>query len=207
MKIYTAAPGTLSPEKLQQIYEFRYQIYVAELEFQDSHADHERKIVTDAFDPVAYHFYAEEERPSGNAEIVGAGRFNALKDYCDDKTAEVYQLESLTPDYRETCLISSFMMVGPEHRGGTLPMEIAIAQLKAAKKLDADWCLVSCHLERKGFFLRIGFEEFVPECVHPDFGRVALMKLDLRAAMIPDVNAPNPTKAALQKKRASMAAE
>ncbi|MEO1013894.1 MAG: hypothetical protein AAFX08_01770 [Pseudomonadota bacterium] len=213
MKINIAAPGELSSDKLRQIFEFRYRIYIDELGFRDSHADHESKIISDDLDPKAYHFYAEREQADGASgadgasEIVGVGRFNVLRDYCNDETVELFQLKSLTSDYLETCLVSTMIMVTPDHRGGTLPMEIAIAQLKAAQTLDVDWCVISCHFERKGFFQRIGFEEFVPESTHPDFGRIALMKLNLRTAITPDVNAPNPDKEALLKKRASLAAE
>jgi len=164
-----------SPEELDAIYRFRYAVYVEEMKRKQAYADHVKKLIADPLDKGA-HVLAAFDR---EGKVIGTLRTNLLRESDIGHYRELYGLDRLSAEESKSTSISTRLMVAPEFRDGTLPVEMAkaLCTFSIDQGITADFA--DCNLPVLGFFLGLGYQIFRP-CVHsPEYGEVSVVRLDL----------------------------
>jgi len=97
-------------EEKQRIFRFRYKIYVEEMN-RPTHADHDKRIITDFMDETGYLFYTPLE-----GDLIATARVNFLKDGPIEFEGE-YKLQKI-PTYKDAISTTTKLMISPEYRNG-----------------------------------------------------------------------------------------
>jgi predicted GNAT family N-acyltransferase len=94
------------PDELEELYRFRYAIYVEEMNRVQHDADHERKIITDALDKNAFNLIASKTNG-----LVGTVRMNFLNKGSFAYYYDFYRIgeqAGVTPD--NVCIVTRLMI-------------------------------------------------------------------------------------------------
>jgi hypothetical protein len=161
------------PQELEEIYSFRYSIYVEEMGRIQLYADRENKRICEPLDNNCSLFAAYD-----NGEIVGTIRTNFSRDSDLDYYANFYQMNRVGQYHPNHTSITTKLMIAPKYRKGTLAVRLAsIAYANARKaRIRYDFIDVDPHLV--DFFTRLGYR-FHRRGSHPEYGNVTVMIADL----------------------------
>ncbi len=163
-------PGEDAPD----IYKFRYKIYEGEMQRNDQYADHEKKTIKDPFDDYAYNIGAFKD-----GKITGTARIN----FCADGNCGFYrdflELETAGASYPQNVAFSSRLMVVKSERRRLLPLMLSAECFNIALARRAAWSFLDCNQHLVSFYERMCFEVQNPSKLHPCFGDVAVMRVDL----------------------------
>ncbi len=161
-------------EDAGDIYAFRYNIYENEMNRNDQYSDHRKKIIKDRLDDFAYNIAALKD-----GEIVGAVRVNFAGDGDPGFYRDFYELESVGEDYPDKVSYSTRLMVHRNERGRLLPVLLSAECFKLAIARHMRWGFCDCNQHLVPFFQSLCFEAVNPNKNHPNFGDVAIMRVDL----------------------------
>jgi hypothetical protein len=161
------------PQECEEVYSFRYSIYVEEMERVQLYADRENKRICEPLDDNCSLFAAYE-----NGEIIGTIRTNFSRDSDLDYYADFYQMNRVGQYHPNNTSITTKLMIAPKYRKGTLAVRLAsIAYANARKaRIRYDFIDVDPHLV--DFFTRLGYR-FHRRGSHPEYGNVTIMIADL----------------------------
>jgi predicted GNAT family N-acyltransferase len=167
LKIHLAT----DPEELEAIYRLRYRVYVEEMQFLGSVADHERRRVKDEDDAHGQVFAATLD-----GKLVGSIRMNFGADapFSPDHLT-TYRLDRFrdeVPD--ERMCIGSRLLVEPEHRGGTIPVKIIGASLRHQRERGVDLTFGECQPHLLNLYRNLGFRSY-GQTNHPQVGVLVLL--------------------------------
>jgi predicted GNAT family N-acyltransferase len=142
-----------TPQELDRIYRFRYQVYVEHMGY--SFPKEDGPVIIDPFDETAVNFYLEKDN-----EIVGTVRVNICDlDKVDEEFQQAWAVWKLKEKYTEI-LYSSKLIIHPDHRTFdhlTLLCETADAYCRENKmKLN----LAECRRELLPLYKFMGFKEY-----------------------------------------------
>ena len=156
------------------IYRLRYRVYVEEMHRPQKDADHDSRIITDALDSFGLLFGAWRHEV-----CIGTMRVNLLREGDIGAYREMYGLQSLTPDEIERSSITTRLMVmpGARRRGVSVALACAAAALSADVGIDYDY--IDCNEHLVDFFRHLGYLPHRTDLVHPEYGAVTVMKVDL----------------------------
>jgi GNAT superfamily N-acetyltransferase len=163
------------PEELEAIYRLRYRVYVEEMQFLGSVADHERKRLTDEDDAHGQVFAATLD-----GKVVGSIRINCGADapFSPDHLA-TYRLDrfrAVIPDER-MCIGSRFL-VDPAHRRGTIPVRIIGTSLRHQRERGVDLAIGECQPHLLNLYQTLGFRSY-GQTNHPQVGVLVLLVMPL----------------------------
>jgi hypothetical protein len=161
-------------EELEEIYRFRFAVYVEEMHRPQKYADHARKRIWDPLDSRGYVLGAWE-----NDELVGTVRINFLAETDIGDYYEMYAFEEIPPFERSHSSITTRLMIHPRYRKGTLAIRIARALYRFGLERGILTDLIDCNAHLVRFFTGLGYQPHRTDLVHPEYGAVSVLKLSL----------------------------
>ena len=138
------------------IFEFRYQVYIEEMGKPYSHADHERKQLSDPLDDKATLLYSARE-----GQIVATLRINWGKDTtalsgfaksCNLATFQCFPSTSFS--------FSSRLMVHKDHRYSALAAGLSATAYQLGRERGVQFNFAHCAPRLVGLFERMGFRQY-----------------------------------------------
>jgi hypothetical protein len=157
-------------EERQNIYRFRYNVYVEEMGKQLQTVDHENKTIKDELDDQSILLYA-----CVNEKVVGTIRLTVgiIEEFPPD-LVEVFSMEKFRSFYidREDkrLAFSSKVMVALEYRGSaaTYLLTARLYEIAREQGLQFTFCGGAPHMIP--LYEQIGFQRFLPNFVVPEYG-------------------------------------
>ena len=175
MRIEIISPQDFTSKTADKVYRFRYENFVVGAHMPDSYADHDRHMLYDPLDAMGHQVIAFDT----DNKVIGVVRINTVAAGLSDDIVALHQLSELDPRFATRCAISSRLVVDPAYRNTTMPANLAVGGLKVMRRHGCSWCVICCDPQNVPFFNKLGFERFVDEIQHPDFGASALMKYNV----------------------------
>jgi hypothetical protein len=164
---------TLTAEK-QEIYRFRYRIYVEELQRPQHYADHSQKTVIEPLDTSGYLLAAYDAK----GDIVGTVRINYVRDGNLSYYPQLYRLNVTDKNFSDTSITTKFMVSAKYRKSSQLAKLMVLECYKRAVITDGikvDIIDVNDGLIK--FFQHLGYR--LQDVInHPEYGAVNLMRLD-----------------------------
>ncbi len=157
---------TTDVKRKEQIYRFRYEVYIEELGKSFEEADDEKRWLKDDLDETAILFYVESE-----GKIIASSRMNHGKTTCfSEKWKKLYRLDKFSNYDMENISLSSRIMVANEWRGslalGSMLSEIYLYARREGVKFD--FCNCSPFLLE--FYEHLGYRRYIEGFVDEDTG-------------------------------------
>lgn len=170
--IRIAQPATAAERTA--LHRFRYDVYVTEMHRVQLHADHARRSITDPLDATGIDLVAWL-----GAQVVGCVRLNLARDGRLGDYVQFYAMHEASPLHPLHSAIVTRLMVAPAYRNSPLPAQLCAAVYDLALRLDVRVGYIDCNTHLRKFFRRLGFIAHVPERMHPEYGCVQPMRLDM----------------------------
>ncbi len=156
-----------------EIFRLRYEIYVEELSRPQAYACHDSRTIFDPLDENAYHCVA-----SRDGEIIGCLRLNLLREGSVQPYFDFYELHRLSFDQQRFASICTRNMVRRQFRKTTVAVKMMNAIYEYALGHGVRTNFMDVNEPLVGLFNRLGYDRLF-EKMHPDYGLVTVMKLDL----------------------------
>ena len=166
-------------EEREAVFNLRYRIYVLERGCAQKYADHTHQRIEEPQDPPA---------GTGSLEtgvILGAFSQNELLG-----TLRINQVEALGQEYATWYGLSHFRLknkhkptattkfcIEPRSRGTRAALYLVSAAFEYALRRGSVISFLDCNPPLYRMFLKMGFRQAVPDCEHPEYGRVHPMYL------------------------------
>lgn len=163
----------LTDKAREDVYSFRYRIYVEEMKRLQMYADHLKKQVREPLD-VSGHLLAAYD---SNDRTIGTVRFNVGVDQHFGIYNDLYRLRSFSPFFPERVSITTKLMVSPHFRGTSLALSLAMSCYTRGLELGTCFDFIDCNPPLVGFFERLGYRQMVAPVEHPEFGTVVPLVL------------------------------
>jgi len=157
----------------EDVYCFRYRVYVEEMNRFQMYADHLKKQVCEPLDVSGYILAAYDS----NDQIVGTVRFNVGVDQGFGIYTDLYRLPSFSPFFPENVSITTKLMILPEFRRTSLALRLATACYTRGLELGTCFDFIDCNSPLVGFFEHLGYRQTVEPIEHPEYGRVVPLVL------------------------------
>lgn len=165
----------VEPGIREDVFRFRYDVYVREMGRTQKDADHDRGRIEDALDSDAVLLAARHAITHGVAGTVRAnlagGRHLGLYE-------DVYGLWRLSGAERRVASITTRMMIERRLRKSPLALNLALALFERGLDRGVEIDFIDCNDHLVAFFEHLGYRRVGP-IGHPDYGRVTLMRLDV----------------------------
>ncbi len=157
-----------------QVYRFRYQVYVEEMQRVQTYANHDAKTIIEPFDRRAHILAAFE-----GSEIVGTIRANFARESDLGYYTEFYDMRRLGTAFPGSASITTKLMIVPQHRRGTLAVRLAMAIYDVGRDHGITHDFIDCNPHLEPFFRQLGYLSYKGSARHPEYGDVLPMLLDL----------------------------
>lgn len=162
-------------DALDELYAFRYRIYVEEMARPQKYADHATRRIRDPLDICGYNIVALDVA----GQISGCIRLNLARDGALDYYSDLLGLKAVGAEHPATTSVSTRLMILPELRGSTLATRLSCAAFDLALNHGVVWNFIDCNDHLVEFFGRMGFER-THTAIHEEYGRVNVMRLNIR---------------------------
>jgi GNAT superfamily N-acetyltransferase len=164
-----------TPAELQAVYRLRYEVYVEELGRVQRYADHETRQVVEPLDQTGRVFCAfDAER------LVGTVRNNFARDSDLGEYESLYGMASVGANHPRATSITTKLLVIKDYRSSSLGYRLASAAYADGLAAGIEHNFADVYPARVPFFEKLGYRVHLPEVVHPEYGPVIVMRLDLR---------------------------
>jgi hypothetical protein len=171
----TILKAVTSSNELQQVFKFRYSVYVDEMGRNPPHTDHIKRQLRHPLDNTGLNIAAYH-----GTDIVGVVRFNSALDGSFGPFLNFYGIDGALYDHPARTSISSGMMVSVTHRHRFVGARLAIASYEYALQRGVRWNFIDCIPTLGAFFEGLGYIEHLPETMHPEYHlSVKRLRLDL----------------------------
>lgn len=174
----------LSLEEKHHIYQFRYHVYIEEMNRVQKYADHQAKTIHEPLDDTAILFSAYIR-----GDMVGTIRLNYAKRGGLDYYPTLYDMFSIQDGYADSS-ITTKLLVAKRYRASIIVRGLIFRgyQQLLDDGLRYNYIDVNAHLVN--FFKRFGYQYLKP-INHPEFGEVSLMRIHLdNAYHLQELNSP-----------------
>jgi len=151
-----------------EIYRFRYRIYVEQLGLRQEYADHGRKLVVEPLDEAARIYAAYF-----NGAVVGAIRGNRFSDLQTAYYRELYRIDDRFPFRPDEMSLTTKLMFDPVLRGSVYPIRLIVhyaRDFNARRPCKIDF--VDCRRWLLPFFLKLGYVDYLGWVDHNEYGSV-----------------------------------
>jgi predicted GNAT family N-acyltransferase len=164
----------LTEAELEEVYRFRYRVYVDEMNRNQTFADHENRRIADPLDKAAYNFVATRA-----GMILGIVRVNFCREIDIGYYNELYATHIVGREHPSMTSISTRLMIRPELRGSTLAVRLCLSAYSHAFESGIEHNFIDCNDHLVPFFKGLGYIAHVPKVEHPEYGLVNPMRLKL----------------------------
>lgn len=154
-------------EDRARAYRLRYELYVEDQGLFNDEADHERRWLTDHYDPDSHLFVAEID-----GEVVGTTRMTLGADISfSDETRETYDLARFSGvvDERDM-LVGTRLLVRSQYRGGLLAFQLLWRGFEFAAERGVELIVCNCEPHLVGRYEKLGFRSYGRLYDHPTNG-------------------------------------
>ena len=157
----------------EELYRFRYGIYVEEMGRIQRYADHEACRIRDPLDEVGHQglMYADDR-------LAGCIRMNFLRDGGVGEYFDLYGLSALSDPEIERASICTRLMVAPFVRRSAASIGLVTFAYEFGLQSGIETCFIDCNSHLTRFFKRFGWKPLFNK-EHAEYGRVDVMRLDL----------------------------
>lgn len=161
------------------IYRLRYEVYVEEMH-RRCEADHDRRMLEDAFDTTAFLVYAKS-----GLEVVGTVRTN-FKRCGPVELEDEYQLCQFTPYYPDCVACSGKLIVAKRYRNSRLGLDLASFLFDFGKQQQILFDFININVTFQGplrskklyhMYQKLGYREYREPFQHSERGEVLPMVL------------------------------
>jgi hypothetical protein len=156
------------PEDRQRVFRFRYEIYVEEMKRPQTYADHAARIIEEPLDATGRIYFAEDDQGS----VIGTVRSNYGCDTDFGDYEGFYQLRCAGGNFPDRVSITTKLMVGREHRQGTLGARLSMATYRDGITSGILFDFIDCNPHLEDTFHRFGYRRFTGRIQHPEYGDV-----------------------------------
>lgn len=156
--------------ELEQIYQFRYKIYVDEMARKQTYADHRRKTIVEPLDKTGYIFGAFED-----GKVVGTLRVNFAKESDLGYYEELYNMRSVGESHPNHTSIVTKLIVADNNRYGRLTIRLCQAAFVLGLENEIKFNFIDCNQYLVRFFKFFGYEVYTANVIHPEYGEVTPM--------------------------------
>jgi hypothetical protein len=151
-----------------EVYRFRYRIYVEQMGLRQKYADHVRKRVVEPLDETARIFAAHFD-----GAIVGTIRGNRFSDLSTAYYRKLYRVDDRFPFRPDEMSLTTKLMFDPALRRSLYPIRLIVHYARAfndrrACKID----FVDCRRWLLPFFLKLGYVDYLGWVEHNEYGSV-----------------------------------
>jgi N-acyl-L-homoserine lactone synthetase len=158
----------------EDLFRFRYSIYVEEMGRRQLYACHKTKTIRDYLDDTAHQGVVFKD-----GKIIACMRVNFLRDGPIGHYYDFYRFKELESAKLQAASICTRLMVAREYRRTVVSIEILKFLYKYGLYRDIATCTMDCNLHLVRFFEKFGYQ-FLFSDKHPEYGNVAVLRLDLR---------------------------
>jgi hypothetical protein len=157
----------------QEVFKFRYKIYVEGMNRDKHVADHNKKILTDWRDSTAVILaaYCDDK-------IVGTGRINFSSDGCLGEE-ELFGFSKFEKKFPGKLTLTSKLLVAPEFRGSRVYLDLARKFCEISLQRGAVLNFIITATDLVPLFSRLGFRKYREGREWLDYGFMNPMILDL----------------------------
>ena len=160
-------------EELDALYQFRYLVYVEEMNRLQFYADHSTRRIEDPLDRGGYNFGAFD-----GDEVVGAVRVNFPRTSNIAYYETLLDLRSVDHFHPNATSICTRLMVASRLRRTSLAMRLAQVSYRFCLRNKIRYNFMDCDDYLTRFFVRLGYI-FHRRAEHPEYGIGNVMRLDL----------------------------
>ena len=157
----------------EEIYRFRYKIYVEHMGRRQLYADHVSRRIEEPFDKDGFNFAAVR-----NGEVVGTIRGNKASDASMTYYRNLFRLDKVNNDM-SSINVTTKLMVRPDLSGTTTGPRLIEAYTSYICKNGAQVGIIDCNKHLIPFFERIGFFSYMGWAFHKEYGTVRPMVIAL----------------------------
>jgi len=158
------------------LYEFRYRIYVEEMQRTQKHADHSRKRITDPLDESGVSLIAVD----WEGAIVGTVRTNFASAGDLMGYESFYAMTTAGAAHPVSTSICTRLMISAAHRRSMLALRLSLAVYEYGLFRGITHNFIDCNSHLVGLFEGLGFRKHIPAAFHEEYGAVTCMRLDVR---------------------------
>ena len=151
-----------------EIYRFRYRIYVEQMGLRQKYADHIRKQVVEPLDESARIYAAYFD-----GTIVGTIRGNRFSDLPTAYYRKLYRIDDRFPFSPNEMSLTTKLMFDPVLRGSLYPIRMIVyyaRDFNARRPCKIDF--VDCRRWLLPFFLKLGYVDYLGWVFHNEYGSV-----------------------------------
>jgi len=164
-----------SPGELEAIGRFRYAVYVEEMGRPQKYADHKRRMILDPLDCEGVVNLAAWQ----DGQVIGVIRNNFVRLTDIGDYFQQYGLAGVSPELLEATSITTRLMVHSSHRKSLLGARLACSAYRSALGHGIKTDFMDCNEHLVPYFTALGYRVHRDDLVHPEYGAVTVMRLDL----------------------------
>jgi hypothetical protein len=156
------------PDARNEIYRFRYRIYVEQMGRRQKYADHALKRIVEPLDETARNYAAYF-----NGNIVGTIRGNRFSERSTAYYRKLYRIDDRFPYYPDEMSLTTKLMFDPAMRGSAYPIRMIVhyaRDFNARRPCKIDF--VDCNRGLLPFFLKLGYVDYLGWVFHSEYGSV-----------------------------------
>jgi GNAT superfamily N-acetyltransferase len=158
-----------APALREEVYRFRYDIYVREMRRTQRTADHADGRIVDPLDEGGTLLAALDAA----GRVIGTLRGNMFHEPAAREYERLYELE-LSDRRRRITSLTTRLMIAPSYRGSGLALALARARFRSGVDSGTALDYIDCNDHLVPVFSRLGYRE-LRRVAHPDYGLVTVM--------------------------------
>lgn len=163
-----------SPAEYQAVCQLRYQVYINERQVDEKYADHDRRVIEEPLDKRGVVLAAFE-----HGRVVGSIRMNVGHDPHIDDYADFYDIDGIGGRDRGTKAIVTKLMVDQDHRRSMLGIRLVQEAYQRFLEMGVRFVFIDANENLIKLYERLGFVTHREDAVHPVYGLVRRMVIDL----------------------------
>jgi hypothetical protein len=155
-------------EMRNDIYRFRYRIYVEQMGRRQKYADHASRRIVEPLDEAARIYAAYL-----NGAIVGTIRGNRFSDSATAYYRRLYRIDDRFPFDPDEMSLTTKLMFEPTLRGSLYPIRLIVhyaRDFNAQRACKIDF--LDCNRRLLPFFLKLGYVDYLGWVFHSEYGTV-----------------------------------
>ena len=159
----------------EQVFRFRYRIYVEEMARVQRYADHAARRIEDPLDEGAVNLAAFDR-----GDVVGVVRINYPTTSSLGVYEDLYRMRAFAGgDHPDATFIVTRLMIESALRKGLLGYRLCLACYEHGLRNGARSAFIDCNDHLVPFFRGLGFHAYMGTTRHEEYGEVLPMKLDM----------------------------
>lgn len=157
-------------QELEEIYRFRYHIYVDEMKRKQEYADHSSRIIREPLDKGADILGIWD-----NGAVVGTVRFNKASVSDLGYYNDLYSMNIVGHYHPEKTSITTKLMIEKSHRNKGMFLDLASVLYDRVRLEGLEFNFIDCNDHLIPFFEFLGYRKYKERVIHHEYGEVTPM--------------------------------